>query len=31
MPDLQPGPHLLRIEARVGDQTARRDVRFEVR
>jgi hypothetical protein len=31
MADLQPGPHLLRIEARLGEQTARRDVRFEVR
>ncbi len=29
--NLQPGPHLLRIEARLGDTTARRDVRFEVR
>lgn len=28
---LKGGPHLLTIEAKVGDRTARRDVRFEVR
>ena len=29
--NLQPGPHLLRIEARLGDTMARREVRFEIR